>query len=95
MKYQCQQTRDSRKLIIIVINDALQGCGGVVNNRINKGFTTEPANEYFFIYFFKKVSDKVTGKKVDCVVHFVRLNKTLLKYEDSPDILSMARNSCG
>jgi len=45
--------------------------------------------------FFKKITDIVTGKKVDCVVHFVRLTKTLLKYEDSPDILSMARNSCG
>jgi len=54
---------------------------------------SQPMN--IFLYFFKKVSDKVTGKKVDCVVHFVRLNKTLLKYEDSPDILSMARNSCG
>jgi len=45
--------------------------------------------------FFKKITDIVTGKKVDCVVHFVRLTKTLLKYEDSPDILSMAKNSCG
>jgi len=39
---------------------------------------SQPMNIFFI--FFKKVSDKVTGKKVDCVVHFVRLNKTLLKY---------------
>jgi len=47
------------------------------------------------VNFFKSVNIRQSSKQEGgCLVHFVCLATTLLMMKDSPDISSLARNSC-
>jgi len=60
------------------INDRLRGsvaaylrCGGVVDNKINKGLLLSQGVNFFCLN--RRIFGEVTSKKHDCLLHFLRL----------------------